>query len=85
MVGVLEAVTTIFVADPRQAFQEHIERAVEDYGFATSGVPDLVLTPDSTTAKFWSRKNVPVLLYDFGDTIDITGLMVIVFAVLEQE
>ncbi len=46
--------TTILVAAPRQAFQTQLEQAVEDYGFATSGSPDLVLTPDTMTAKFWS-------------------------------
>ena len=83
MVGVLEAVTTIFVADPRQAFQEQIERAVEDYGFATSGQPDLVLTPDTRTAAAWSRKNVLVVLYEYEDHVDVAGLMVTVLAMLD--
>ena len=42
--------TTILIADPRQAFHEQIERAVEEHGFATSGQSDIVLTPDATTA-----------------------------------
>jgi len=69
----------------RGLFQEHIERAVEDYGFATSGMPDIVLTPDTRTAAAWSRKNVLVVLYEYEDHVDVAGLMVTVFAVLEQE
>ncbi len=75
--------TTILVADPRQGFHEQIEQAVEDDGFATSGHPDVVLTPDTMTAKFWSRRKVPVVMYEYEDHVDVAGLMVTVLAMLE--
>jgi len=81
--GVVEAVTTILVADPRQAFQEQIERAVQDYGFATEGQPDVVLTPDSATARFWSRRKVLVVLYEYEDSVDVAGLMVTAMALVD--
>jgi len=77
--------TTILVADPRLAFQEQIERTVEDYGFTTSGSPDVVLTPDTMTAKFWSRQKVLVVLYEYEDHVDVAGLMVTVMAMLDRE
>jgi len=79
----VEAVTTILVADPRSAFQTMLERVVEDYGFQTHGHPDLVLTPDATTATFWSRRRVPVITYDDEDFSDVAGLMVTAMALVE--
>ena len=76
--------TTILVADPRQAFQERIERMVEDYGVATSEPPDVVHTPDTRTAKFWSRRKVLVVLYEYEDHVDVAGLMVTVMAMLDR-
>jgi hypothetical protein len=77
-------VTTILVADPRQAFHEHIEAIiVEGYGFAVRRDPDIVLTPDATTAKVWSRRKVPTILYDYEDHVDVAGLMVMVMAILD--
>jgi hypothetical protein len=76
-------VTTIFVADPRPVFQKLIEHVVRAYGFETSGHPDLVLTPDSRTARAWSGRLVPVLTYDDAESVEIMGVMATVLALVD--
>jgi hypothetical protein len=78
-------VTTSLVADPRERFHEHIEQTVIEYGVEASGQPRLVLPPDATTAKVWSRRNVPVVLDDDDDHVDVAGLMVTVVAILDRD
>jgi len=75
--------TTIFVADPRPVFQKLIEHVVRAYGFETSGQPDLVLTPDSRTARAWSGRAVTVVTYDDADYVEIMGLMATVLAMVD--
>jgi hypothetical protein len=64
----------ILVAGPRQACRAHSEPIIGDrYGCAVCGDPDIVLTPDTRTAKVWSRRNVPVVLYEYEDHVDVAS------------
>jgi hypothetical protein len=56
---------TILVADPRLALQESLAYALASHGYDVTGPePDLVLTPDDGTARFWAKRGVPVYGYD---------------------
>jgi hypothetical protein len=47
------------------------------------GDPDVVLTPDPRTAKVWSSRQVPVVLYEDEDHVDVAGVMVTVLAMVD--
>ena len=66
---------TILVADPRFAVQNYLEWALQEQGYGVDGPPDLVVTSDSPTARFWSRLGVPVVTYLVGDEFDLPGLL----------
>ncbi len=67
--------TTIRVVDARLTVQEFLEHLLTEQGYEVNGEPDLVLTTQRTTAWFWSRKGVPVAVYDKDETIDVNEIM----------
>ena len=74
---------TILVTDPRQPIQELLEQVLTRQGYDVAGpAPDLVLTPDETTARFWSRRGVPVWNYDY-EPLQLSEVMVMVEQLLD--
>jgi hypothetical protein len=74
---------TILVADPRPDVQAFLELVLADQGYAVRGQADLVLTPDGATARFWSKKRVPVVAYHFADALDLDDLLATTGALLD--
>jgi hypothetical protein len=69
------AMTTVRVVDPRLTVQELLEKLLTEQGYDIQGEPDLVLTTQRTTAWFWGRKGVPVVVYEKDQTIDVNDIM----------
>jgi len=69
------AMTTVRVVDPRLTVQAFLEQLLTEQGYEVHGEPDLVLTTQRTTAWFWDRKGVPVVVYDKDETIDVNDIM----------
>ena len=67
--------TTIRVVDSRLTIQEFLEQLLTEQGYDVQGEPDLVLTTQRTTAWFWDRTGVPVVVYDKDETIDVNDIM----------
>lgn len=75
---------TILVTDPRQSVQEFLEQVLAERGYDVTGPqPDLVLTPDDSTARFWSKRQVPVYNYDYDEPLDRAELMALVEHLLD--
>jgi len=76
--------TTIRVVDARLTVQEFLEHLLTEQGYEVNGEPDLVLTTQRTTAWFWGRQGVPVVVYDKDETIDVNDIMAKVGAALHN-
>ncbi len=76
--------TTIRVVDPRLTVQAFLEQLLTEQGYDVHGEPELVLTTQRTTAWFWGRKGVPVVVYDKDETIDVNDIMAKVGAALQN-
>jgi len=77
-------VKAILVTDPRRDVQERLERVLSEHGYDVAGPePDMVLTPDDGTARFWSRRGVPVYSYDYDEPMDLPGLLAMVRQILD--
>lgn len=75
---------TILVTDPRQQMQGFLEQVLTERGYDVLGQsPDLVLTPDDSTARFWSRRGVPVYSYEYDEPILLDELMTLVEQLLD--
>jgi hypothetical protein len=67
--------TAVLVADPRPMAQAFLERVLADRGYAVEGPPDLVLTPEGATIRFWARRGIPVVAYHADDELDLDDLL----------
>jgi hypothetical protein len=79
-------VKTILVTDPRQAVQESLVYALANHGYDVTGPePDLVLTPDDATARFWSRRGVPVYRYVDDEPLVLEEVLALVAQLLDLD
>jgi hypothetical protein len=67
--------TTIRVVDPRLTVQEFLEQVLTEQEYDNHGEPDLVLTCQGFTTRFWNRNGIPVINYDKDETIDVNDIM----------
>ncbi len=77
--------TTIRVVDSRLTVQEFLEQVLTEQGYDVHGAPDLVLTCQAFTTRFWSRTGIPVVVYEKDQTIDVNEIMAKVGDALQTE
>jgi hypothetical protein len=77
-------VVTIRVTDLSRDVDEFLGQAPTEQGDDVAGSrPDLVLTPDTSTAAFWSRPLVPVYNDEYDEPLDLPGLLALVGQLLD--
>jgi hypothetical protein len=77
---------TILVTDPRRDVQDFLEEILAQHGYDVTGpAPDLVLTPDDGTARFWAKRGVPVYSYEYDEPLAVPDLLSLVAQLLDLD